>query len=1312
MLKRIVAALTTAVLAVGLALGAALPASAHTPVVTPSCAGLDVSLTQYGGGNNYVTVTIDGVKQEDRTHFRYDFRDSYSWSPASSHTYKIEIDAADQGWDRLGGNAITGTFGPCTTTTECLNPMSQLQGFTILTEGDFTSDKSGAHVEGTLAVGGDLIVKTLYTTQGNHDGSPLPVVDGRSTGLLTGGSVTLNASGEAFRVMQGATRVGSVGGSAVTDASRFYPQGTSGSWLMMSSSASLSDVTATGLFASTFSGAFAALRSQADTIAAYTGTNVQFVTMSNSPNGGKQVTLTAGVTNVLRVSGSTLSSAGQLWFAGGVTPSANTPFMIDVTDTGSYNVTAPTLRNIDEEFVLWNFAKATSLGLSTSEFVKGSILAPRAALSVNSGGIEGQIAAASVVIRSVGEIHHIAYKPCAPTETPVTVSTAPSATPPTCTVDGRLVIPTQTGVVFSGAANGSGPGTYTVTAAAAPGYKLTGTSSWTITVLGTKDAANCTLATEPTLTVAQCDATSGALVSAFVTIPSNTNLQYSKGGTIYTPGQKVDVAAGSHVFTVVAINGYTNTGPSSFTVNVSAFDCNEAVKPALTLAQCDVASDTVTSAYVTIPTTTPGLEYRIDGIGGGAALTGDVQLAAGTYTVTVTAKAGYQNTGPGSFTIVVPALDCEKAVEPALTVAYCHPTSGLFQSAVLTFTTTTPGLEYRIAGQNGDQPLSGSINLPAGTYTVAVTEKPGVTNTGASSFTIVVPALTCEKAVEPTLVLAQCDATSGAFTPAVLTIPSTTPGLEYRIAGIQGGNPLSGDVELPAGDYTVTVTAKTGVTNTGPASFPISVAALECEKAVEPTLVVAQCDVDGNVLGASLTATTTTPGLTYTIRGGAVLQPGVATILAAGTYTVDVTTATGVTNTGASSFTITIDALDCNKAVEPKLTVAVCDALTGPVSAYLTIPTTTPGLIYSIGGTDYAAGATVNLPTGPYTVEVRAAAGYSNTGPASFSGSVAPVDCEGERYVAPTVTSQTCDTDNGGTTDGALLFTLDADLTYFLDGTEVTVAQQSNLKPGDYQVKVVPEAGHYLVGGVDTFTVNIPAAVGCDNVYTTPLDPFAAPEICDPQSTNKLDGSITVVHVAGVQWYIGKKSDGSDKVAVGDPTTVGNVTYPYAGGNYFVFAESKDPTITIKPGHTVFPLTVDFPSQLCTLGYFTPSATAESAVCNATGDDRGTITVDLMDGVTYAFQGGAVITSAQTKVAPGTYTVVATPDDPRSSLSQDTWVLTVTAPAVILCDLTTLALTGATPSGFVILAIVLLQAGLVLLAVRYIRTRKARHLAI
>jgi hypothetical protein len=353
----------------------------------------------------------------------------------------------------------------------------------------------------------------------------------------------------------------------------------------------------------------------------------------------------------------------------------------------------------------------------------------------------------------------------------------------------------------------------------------------------------------------------------------------------------------------------------------------------------------------------------------------------------------------------------------------------------------------------------------------------------------------------------------------------------------------------------------------------------------------------------------------------------------------------------------------------------------------------------------------VNLPAGPYQVDVRAIPGVTNTGASQFTGTVAVVDCEEEEYVAPTVTPQTCDKVVGGTKDGSLLFTLNSDMEYWLDGTLVTTALVSNVTPGAHTVKVVPAAGHHLKGGVDTFTVTVPAAVGCDNVYTTPLDPFADPEICDPQSTNTLDGSITVVHIAGVQWFIGTKADGSDKVAVGDDTTVGNVKYAYPAGDYFVFAEAVDPTISIKPGHEVFPLTVDFPKDLCTLGFFDPSASATSAVCNAAGDDRGTITVDIMPGVTYAFQGGPTITTAQTKVAPGTYTVIATPDDPRSALSRDTWVLTVTAPVTILCDLETLAFTGQNSNGVWILAILLLQAGLVLVAVQFVRMRRARHVA-
>lgn len=1319
MLKRILAVLTTALLAVGLTVGVALPASAHTPTVSATCSTLTVKMASYGSSTNKLTVTIDDTVVENTTFGDSFAQKTYSFSGAVAHNYVVEIDAQDNTYDRLvsKGTAITGTTTPCTTAT-CTNPLTGLNNFTIVTEKTLTVSNGGAHVEGTAAVGSDLIVNNQYHVQNNHDGTPQPVVDGKSTGLLVGGKVTLNATGEAFQVNNGATRIGTTTGGS-TDGSRFYTTAAKDRWIRMAGSATLSDVTASGLFASTFPNLFADLRASSSAIGSYNSGDVNFVTTTANGGDGQKVTLSAGVVNVLRVNASQLSAITKLWFDGGVVPSSSTPFIIDITG-GSITATAPVLMNIDAHYVLWNFAGST-LNISTAEFIKGSVLAPNAQLNLTSGGIEGQIAAKSMVITSGAEIHHIGYTPCVTPPKTVTVTTAPSATPPTCTADGSLVIPTQANVAFSGGTNGAGPGSYTVTAAGTNGYTITGTSSWTLVVKAKGDGVNCEKATEPTLTVATCDATTGNVVSASVTIPNLANLSYTiagvNGGARLTPGSNVPLAAGNYTVDVAALNGYTNTGPSSFPVNIAAFDCNKAVAPALTVAQCDLSTASLTPAFITIPTTTPGLTYTIAGVNGGLPLSGDVPLAAGSYTVVVTALTGYTNTGASSFPVVVSSLSCEQAVQPALTVAYCHPTSGVFQSAYLTIPTTTPGLEYRIAGVNGGNPLTpgSTVDVAAGTTTVLVTEKPGVTNTGPSSFSVVVPALSCEQAIIPALTAAECDSTSGDFVPASVTITSATPGLEYRIAGVNSGNPLpAGSTwDLPAGTHTVTVTEKTGVTNVGATSFTIVVDELSCQEAQKPTLTIAECDDDGKLVSAYLVATTTTPGLTYTIRGGAVLQPGVETPVNPGTYTVDVTTASGVTNTGPSSFTITVDEFDCNESVEPALTLAQCDAITGPRSGFVTIPTTTPGLVYSIGGVDYAAGDEVELPAGPYTVDVRAKDGYTNTGKSSFSGVVPEVDCEGEDYVEPTVTPQSCDTDLGGVKNGSLLFTLNPDLAYELDGKPVITALVSDVTAGAHTITVIPAAGHYITGGTDTFTVTVPAAVDCDGVYTTPLDPFADPETCDPLSDDaaSLAGSITIVHVVGIQWYIGTKADGSDKVAVGTAASVGNAKYAYPAGSYYVFAESQDPSITIKPGHTVWPLTVSVPTPACvpTLGLLEADATAAPAVCDAYGDARGTITILPTPGVAYAIQGGPALTSTTTKVAPGTYTVVATATVPGSTLTADTWVLTVGATSA-LCDLTTLAFTGQNLGGYLLVAAILFQVGLALVALQFARSRRlGRH---
>jgi hypothetical protein len=516
------------------------------------------------------------------------------------------------------------------------------------------------------------------------------------------------------------------------------------------------------------------------------------------------------------------------------------------------------------------------------------------------------------------------------------------------------------------------------------------------------------------------------------------------------------------------------------------------------------------------------------------------------------------------------------------------------------------------------------------------------------------------------------------------------------------------------GTYTITAAAATGYVLTGPDTWTITVLArgsgVNCEKSVEPTLTISECDAtSGAVVTAFITIPSTTPHLIYSI-GATDYTAGQKVTLSPGSYTVTVTAASGWTNTGPASYQITIAALGCDKAVEPTLTAGECDPLTGPVNAFITIPTTTPHLIYSIGGTDYAAGAKVELPEGDYTVDVRAETGWKNTGPSSFDGTVEKVECESVRYVQPGVTPQSCDTELGGTKQGALAFTLDPDLAYYLDGVLVTSATPILSASGPHTVKVVPSAGHYLVGGVDTFIVSVPAAVGCDDLYTIPLDPFTDPETCDPLSTDgdSVDGSITIVHVAGVQFSIGTQADGSDKVAAGTPATTGDVVYPRAAGDYYVFAESADPSITLKPGHDFWPLTVGVPKPVClpTGGLLVADARSTGAVCDAFGVSLGAIVIEPTPGVSYAFKGGAALSATATKVAPGTYTIVATADDGLSTLTEDEWVLTVAATAAV-CDLATLALTGQSPVGLVALGVLLLQAGLTLMAVRLIRTRRA-----
>ncbi|NRQ51119.1 hypothetical protein [Aeromicrobium stalagmiti] len=146
---------------------------------------------------------------------------------------------------------------------------------------------------------------------------------------------------------------------------------------------------------------------------------------------------------------------------------------------------------------------------------------------------------------------------CAPVgQPPVQLTSATAVAPttiaPTCGADGSLVLPTTTGVIYSSSPDGTGPGTYTVTASAAVGFVLTNPDyEESVTVLPQVTGAECVIgglkpatAELPTLSDATCSA------DGTFTLADTDNVFYAD-----------IVIMGSHYVTAIPAPGYYLTNP-------------------------------------------------------------------------------------------------------------------------------------------------------------------------------------------------------------------------------------------------------------------------------------------------------------------------------------------------------------------------------------------------------------------------------------------------------------------------------------------------------------------------------------------------------------------------------------------------------------------------------------------------------------------------------------------------------------------------------------------------------------------------------
>jgi hypothetical protein len=507
----------------------------------------------------------------------------------------------------------------------------------------------------------------------------------------------------------------------------------------------------------------------------------------------------------------------------------------------------------------------------------------------------------------------------------------------------------------------------------------------------------------------------------------------------------------------------------------------------------------------------------------------------------------------------------------------------------------------------------------------------------------------------------------------------------------------------------------------------------DCANPTAPAITQAVCDTATGIVTSGFITVPSTTGLDYRL-GTTLLTPGSKVELGAGDYTITVTEQPGYTNTGAGSFPVSIaNVPTCDDPVEyvvPAVQHEICDAATGVISGAELTFTAVEHITYYLDGTEvvFPVGETaVTLPVvaGDHTVTYESASGYYLKGTALLTSTTetvtveTPADCDDPvEYVKPAVTHETCDNVLGGEKDGTITFTLPENLTYVFDGTEVTPADLTIEKPaGSYSLVVTADPGFFIAGGgtTETFTITVDPAIDCDDVTIIPLDPFASPEQCVAGSLDgdKKDGTITIVKAEHVTWQISNDRDGV-KHAVDTSGAGPNFVFDYPAGDYHVWATADPGYFITTP--TSFALTVHEPTLDCDLPTFAQLPTGAGwtqAVCTATGIVDPTITVEPFVGVSY-FLDGVEMTQTTVTVKPGTYSLTASADDPTNTVTTATWppIVLVAASGALCTDLTTLALTGETPGGWLILALVLLQAGLVLVAVRFVRGRqKARLVA-